>query len=259
MERSNLNSTNKRILCIWLPDWPVLRQTLDRREPSDPTSPPPYCRRPIVLYKIVRGSKRVAACSAKARSLGITVDMPLSETTALVGDSCRGPSKPTPLGHSRPAAALAKEGLAAWPHDPRQDRQALERLAVWCHRYSPLVGLDDASEPDSLLLEVTGVARFFGGEEALAHRIHAQFSRRGIIACIGLAATVGTAWAAARFGNPAARVFSLPRQEAFPPIDPPPLLRPDSSSRLAPAPGLAVASQRSRSPPPTRPPVPRRA
>ncbi len=209
MEPSKLNSTKKRILCIWLPDWPVLRQALDRNEQSDPHGSPPYRRQPIVLYRMVRGSKRVAACSAKARSLGITVGMPLSETTALVGDS------PKP-GRSRPVAAPAPHGLAAWPHDPRKDRQALERLALWCHRYSPLVGLDDASEPDCLLLDVTGVARFFGGEQALAHRIHAQFARREIVAPIGLAATVGAAWAAARFGKnrtpPLGQVCNLSRQ-----------------------------------------------
>lgn len=151
-----------------------------------------------MLHTTVHGSRRVAACSAKARVLGITVGMPLSEATALfeVGDSCRvSPQSTVPKSHPAGATHLV------WPHDPRADREALERLAVWCHRYSPLVGLDDAVEPDSLLLDVTGVAHFFGGEEALARRILAQFARRGILVRVGLAATVGAAWAAAHYGK----------------------------------------------------------
>ena len=183
MERSKWNSTKKRILCVWLPDWPVLRQTLDRGEPFDPRGPQSYRCQPIVLHKMVHGSKRVAACSSKARALGVTIGMPLSEATALLGDGS------------------PKRQRYLWPHDPRADREALERLAVWCHRYSPLIGLDDAVEPDSLLLDVTGVARFFDGEEALAHRIFAQFTRRNIVARIGLGDTIGAAWAVARFAQ----------------------------------------------------------
>jgi protein ImuB len=208
MELSKLNSTKKRILCIWLPDWPVLRQTLDRGEPFDACGLQPYRHQPIVLHEMVRGSRRVAACSAKARALGITVGMPLTEATALVADTCRVSPKPT-AHSSHPARATH----FVWPHDPRADREALQRLALWCHRYSPLVGLDDAAEPDCLLLDVTGVACFFGGEETLAHRILSQFARREIVARIGLAATVGAAWAAARFGKsgipPVAQVSNL--------------------------------------------------
>lgn len=132
---------------------------------------------------MVRGSRRVAACSAKSRALGITVGMPLSEATALLGDR------------------ETKNHRHLWAHDPQADRESLERLAAWCHRYSPLVGLDDAVEPDCLLLDVRGVARFFDGEEALAQRILSQFARREIVVRLGLADTVGAAWAAARFGQ----------------------------------------------------------
>ncbi|MHB8898420.1 MAG: Y-family DNA polymerase [Thermoguttaceae bacterium] len=195
-----MNSTKKRILSIWLPDWPLLRQTLDRSEQFDGAGTQPYRQQAIVLHQMVRGSKRVAACSAKARSLGITVGMPFSEAAALLGGVSpvsRGPGGP---GQGCQAATSRRGVLVAWPHDPFADREALERLALWCHRYSPLVGLEDGSEPDGLLLDVTGVARFFGGEEALARQILARFARRNIVIRLGLAATVGAAWAAARYG-----------------------------------------------------------
>lgn len=158
-----------------MPDWPVLRQVLDRETQFNRCGSQPYRSQSIVLHERIRGSKRVAACSARARELGVTVGMTLSEAAALLG-------------------RLRYE----WAHDPRADRESLERLGVWCHRYSPLVGLDDAPQPDSLLLDVTGVAHFFGGEEALVQRIAAQFDRRDIVVRIGLAGTIGAAWAAAR-------------------------------------------------------------
>jgi protein ImuB len=150
---------------------------------------------------MVRGSKRVAACSTKARSLGITIGMPLSEATALLGNQG------------------SKSHRHVWEHDSRADHEALQRLAVWCHRYSPLVGLDDATQPDSLLLDVTGVARFFDGEEALAGRILAQFTRRGIVVRIGLAATVGTAWAAARSSTSPLSALHSPLSPTIVPSD----------------------------------------
>jgi len=133
--------------------------------------------RAIVLHKTYRGSRRVAACSPTARALGITIAMPLSEATAIA-----------------PQATL----LA---HDPQADNKALQRIGTWCHRFSPLVGLEETDEPECLLLDVTGVTRFFGGEEALAGRIRELFGRHNMPVRIGLADTVGVAWAVAKFSQ----------------------------------------------------------
>jgi protein ImuB len=45
------------------------------------------------------------------------------------------------------------------------DRTWLERLADGCIRYTPMVALD---APGGLILDVTGCAHLFGGEEGLA-------------------------------------------------------------------------------------------
>jgi protein ImuB len=160
----------KRILCIQLENWPVQRIRVARPELE---------RQALVLDEARRGSRRVAACSAEARALGVRVGMPSAEATALVGST-----------------ALCRED-----YEPSADREALEALAVWCERFSPLVGLDDALAPDSLLLDVTGLGRLFGGEASLAERVVGDFASRKLAVRAAVADTIGAAWAMAHFGR----------------------------------------------------------
>ena len=74
----------------------------------------------------------------------------------------------------------------------------LEGLADWCDRYTPLVALDGS---DGLLLDVTGCTHLFGGEQAMASDLVSRLYGFGFSVRIGLAATPGAAWAAARFTN----------------------------------------------------------
>ncbi len=77
----------------------------------------------------------------------------------------------------------------------------LEKIAHWCRQFSPLVGLEDAEMPGSLLLDVTGLGPFFGGEAALAETIVQRFNRRGLKVRVAVADTLGAAWAVAHFGR----------------------------------------------------------
>ena len=52
----------------------------------------------------------------------------------------------------------------------------------WCERFSPIVGFKQ-DQPDSLLMEVTGVAGLHGGEAALLCNVVEAFYQRGLIAC----------------------------------------------------------------------------
>jgi len=74
------------------------------------------------------------------------------------------------------------------------NREALEALAEYCGRFSPTVGV---GLPDSLLLDVTGLAHLFGGEAALAEQIVRDFARRGRAVRVAIADTIGAAWAVA--------------------------------------------------------------
>jgi len=72
----------------------------------------------------------------------------------------------------------------------------LRQLASWCEQFSPLVALDEATS--SLLLDVTGVAAWFGGESALAERLLEQLEALGHRPAAALADTPGAARALAR-------------------------------------------------------------
>jgi len=67
-----------------------------------------------------------------------------------------------------------------------------------CGRFSPIVGLEP-TDGDSLLLDITGLAHLFGGEAALAAEILRDFARLGLNVRVGIADTIGAAWAAAHY------------------------------------------------------------
>jgi protein ImuB len=84
------------------------------------------------------------------------------------------------------------------PDDPVADRESLERLARWCRRFSPTVGLEEAAGgvPECLHLDITGTAGFFGGEESLARTVVWTLAARGVHARAAIADTPAAAWAA---------------------------------------------------------------
>ena len=98
---------------------------------------------------------------------------------------------------------LLAEAQSLWPsatrsvrfeqHDPLADRQALREMALWCHRFSPIVAVDDAETPDCLLLDAMGL-------EPGAERVIAALEQRGYWAVAVVADTIGAAWAVAHYG-----------------------------------------------------------
>lgn len=135
-------------------------------------------------------------------ALGVTVGMPLAEAAALAG-----------------SATLALE-----TYDPSADREALEALAVFSGRFSPLVGLDDSPNPDSLLLDVTGLAHLFGGERLLALAVADDFTRRRLAARVAVADTTGAAWAVSHFAEfKKASLTIVPPGETLPALRPLPV------------------------------------
>jgi protein ImuB len=85
------------------------------------------------------------------------------------------------------------------PHDPEADRRLLQLLAGWCARYSPLVGMEQADEPNTLFFDITGCAHLFGGEEEMAAQVARDFEHAGYFVRLALADTIGAAWAVVRF------------------------------------------------------------
>lgn len=94
------------------------------------------------------------------------------------------------------ARALCPE-LAVVPADPAGDLAFLESLALWVQRWGPWSALDP---PDGLVVDVTGVAHLFGGEELLLKDARTALARRKLAARLAIAPTAGAAWALAHYG-----------------------------------------------------------
>ncbi len=110
--------------------------------------------------------------------------MPLAEATALAMRAEDFQSQ----------AELHLEAADSW-----NARRELEALADNCLRFAPTVGIEEAPEPDSLLLDVTGIGSLCGGEETLARQIVADFRARRLTVRVAIADTPGTAWAMTHF------------------------------------------------------------
>ncbi len=103
---------------------------------------------------------------------------------------------------SAEASAVKGAGLVCERHDADANRRSLEKLADWCHRFSPTVGLEDTTEPDTLLLDTTNLAPLYGGEPALVAQVSQGLARLGLQAHLALADNIATAWAAAHSTRP---------------------------------------------------------
>jgi protein ImuB len=116
-----------------------------------------------------------------------------------------------------PGLSLA-DALARYPElshfeaDPVSDAMALRRLAFWCQRFSPLVALDGL---DGLLIDITGCAHLWHGEEKLRQDLLVSLQQRGFACRAGIADTIGAAWAIARFDTTSPIVTTEHRKAAL--------------------------------------------
>jgi len=120
----------------------------------------------------VKSALRLAALDERARQLRLHPGQALADARAMI-----------------PALETAAEDCTA-------DRVLLESLADWAERYTPLVALD---ADHGLILDITGTAHLFGGEEALVADLCTRLTAQGFFARAAIADTPGAASAAARF------------------------------------------------------------
>ncbi|MGP1353842.1 MAG: DUF6504 family protein [Parasphingopyxis sp.] len=117
---------------------------------------------------------RLMAVNPVAEALGLAPDLALADARARVPD------------------------LAVHDHDPLADAYWLDRLARDCVRYTPMVAADP---PGGLLLDITGCAHLFGGEEALARTAAARLEAIGMTVRSARGSTAQSAHALARHGS----------------------------------------------------------
>ncbi len=132
-----------------------------------------------------RRGRVVTAANATARAFGIVPQMQLSQANMLC-----------------PEAQL-------FEHDPQADIESLCSLAESAQCFSPIVGIEqlDAQpwagrslhQPQSILLDITGITPLFGGDAKLATTVHRWVAEQGYWASIAIANSIGTAWALANY------------------------------------------------------------
>jgi protein ImuB len=169
----------RRIVSVWLIDWPVTVWANGAGRVSPPEVPvgahegPPFA----LIARTARGAV-IHALNAAARAAGLSAGQTQADARAIL--PC----------------------LICRPADLPADRAALERLAVWAERWSPAVVVDAEQDGmEGLFLDVTGAGHLFGGEAALLAGIETRLSEAGARARVALAATPGAAWALARWGG----------------------------------------------------------
>lgn len=97
-------------------------------------------------------------------------------------------------GLALPAAHALIAGLHVYRRDEQAERAALEHLATLAIAYTPVVSL---APPRTVLLEIEGSLRLFGGAERLLQRLHAEVRRLGYTASLAIAPTpAGAEWLA---------------------------------------------------------------
>lgn len=153
----------RRILSLWFPR--LAAERLIRRD---------RLTGPVAVVAEAGNMRLLAALSAEAEAAGLAPGQPLRDALGLC---------PT---------------LVTRPADPEAEAMFLSRLRRWAGRLSPWVG---EMPPDGLVLDITGCAHLFGGEAGMVALLERECARLGLSAEIGLADTVGAAWALARFAG----------------------------------------------------------
>jgi len=127
---------------------------------------------PLVVVAKVKSALRLVALDEAAERLGLRRGQALADARAMI------------------------PGLDAVDADPAADAALLSAIADWAERYTPLVAL---APPDGLMLDITGCAHLFDGEEALVADLSARLAGQGFAARAAIADTPGAAFAAAGF------------------------------------------------------------
>lgn len=156
---------SRRILSVWFPRLGAER--ILRRRPDLAEGP----------FAVVRETGQMQVLSSlcpRAAAAGLSPDQPLRDAHAICAN------------------------LVTEPQNPQAEARFLEGVTRWAGQFSPWVA---AAPPDGVILDITGCAHLFGGEEALVMQVTEGAEGLGLTARCGLADTVGAAWALARFAG----------------------------------------------------------
>jgi protein ImuB len=174
---SAFSRNRRRILSLWLPRLPTdrIQRQLARgsaapakafssevgagsREDNASQQNNSAC---IVVAK-QNNALQISALDDAAADLGLEIGLPLANARAICPQ------------------------LRVFDADEVADARALNIIADWCDRFTPLVALDS---PHGLFLDITGCAHLFGGEATLMRIICEALTRQGFAVSAGIAGT----------------------------------------------------------------------
>lgn len=143
---------------------------------------PAICAPHDPLALIVRSSNtlRLAALDAVGLKAGLAVGMTLADARARLPD------------------------LATLQHDPEADREVVDILVRRMIRFTPMVTRDP---PDGLLMDISGCAHLFGGEQAMIEKMLPLVE---VTPRFALADNAAAARALARYGDGNSDIAALP-------------------------------------------------
>jgi protein ImuB len=160
----------RRHLALWFPFWAT--DCLARLEPDLAR------RHPLALYEMQKSAMRLVALNREAAEAGLSEGQTLADARALC-----------PL-------------LIAKPIDRALLMSAFADLADWLSWASPLVEIHAARAlMGDLLLDITGLAHLWGGEEKLRAAILSRLHQAGLEARAAIAPTIGASWALAHYAD----------------------------------------------------------
>jgi protein ImuB len=155
---SAFSTNRRRILSLWLPRLPIdrIKRQLWRGDSVLVSDDPS-----IVVAK-QSNALQISALDDAAADLGLEIGLPLANARAICPH------------------------LAVFDADGAADAHALNAIADWCDRFTPLVALDP---PHGLFLDISGCAHLFGGEAALMQMACDALTRQGFAVSAAIAST----------------------------------------------------------------------
>jgi protein ImuB len=171
----------RRVVSLFLPTWSTdrVRRQLGRSAPPADA--------PLVLAGRQGRRRVVLAADAAAERAGLEAGMAVTKAQILVQD------------------------LIVMKADPAADAAALDRLALWALRYSPIVAADP---PDGLVIDATGATHLHGGETAMLTDMVERLTASGCAARAAIADSWDAAHAFARFAARPGKPVVVPPGES---------------------------------------------
>ena len=156
---------NRRILSLWFPRMAAERALRLRREALP---------LPFAVVGDQNGAQVLTSLNDQAEAAGLRLGQPLRDATAMC------------------------PGLLTRAADPLAEADFLTVLRRWAGKFSPWVAEEP---PASLVVDLTGCAHLFGGEQQLLAEVEQDCAGLGLTMRAGVADTRGAAWALARFAG----------------------------------------------------------